>query len=329
MTPLLPLPVVGIDVSKAPLAVCYLVNDQAKHLEVSNSKAGFQQLVKACGAHCRFMMEATGTYNLALAYYLHEQGGQVAVLNPLVIKRFIQMHLSKGKSDRKDAQWLLRYGQQQPLKVWQPDETVLVECRQLEQVTEQLLKQKVMVSNAREALQQQPIGSKLALKRLQQTLKTLTQQVAAVEAELLALLEQRFAAEMTLLCSIPGIGRKTAGMLLLFAGGFTHFDNYRQVIAMAGLSPREHTSGTSIRGKVRITKMGGGLIRGKLFMCSFSAKKTNAACAALFDRLVAKGKNKKLALIAVCNKLLKQAFAIIKSGVPYQADFTSKRALKA
>jgi hypothetical protein len=60
---------------------------------------------------------------------------------------------------------------------------------------------------------------------------------------------------------------------------------------------------------VRITKMGGGLIRGKLFMCSFSAKKTNAACAALFDRLMAKGKNKKLALIPVCNKLLKQAFA--------------------
>jgi transposase len=324
MTPQLPLPVVGIDVSKATLAVCYLVNDQVKHLEVSNNKAGFQQLVKACGAQCQFVLEATGTYNLALAYHLHEQGGQVAILNPLVIKRFIQMHLSKGKSDRKDAQWLLRYGQQQSLKVWQPDETVLVECRQLEQVNEQLLKQKTMISNALEALQRQPIISKLALKRLQQTIKNLAQQIEAVEAELLTLLEERFAAQMTLLCSIPGIGRKTAGMLLLFAGGFIHLDNHRQLIAMAGLSPREHTSGTSIRSKVRITKMGGGLIRGKLFMCSYSAKKTNAACAALFDRLVAKGKNKKLALIAVCNKLLKQAFAIVKSGVPYQTTFCSK-----
>jgi transposase len=66
------------------------------------------------------------------------------------------------------------------------------------------------------------------------------------------------------------------------------------------------------------------LIRSKLFLCSFSAKKANATCAALIYRLVAKGKNKKLALIAVCNKLLKQAFAIVKSGVPYQADFCSK-----
>jgi transposase len=85
-----------------------------------------------------------------------------------------------------------------------------------------------------------------------------------------------------------------AGMLLLFVSGFTHLDNYRQLIAMAGLSPRGHTSGTSIRSKMRITKMritkmGGWLICGKLFMCSFSAKKTNAACATLFDCFVAKG----------------------------------------
>lgn len=143
----------------------------------------------------------------------------------------------------------------------------------------------------------------------------------ALEAELLTLLETRFNQEMALLRSMPGIGRKTAGLLLLFAGGFTRLDNYRQLIAKAGLSPREYTSGTSVRGKVRITKRGGGLIRGKLFMCSFAAIKFNAACKALYSRLVAKGKNGKLALIAVCNKLLKQAFAIVKSGVPYQADF--------
>ena len=82
----------------------------------------------------------------------------------------------------------------------------------------------------------------------------------------------------------------------------------------------------SIRGKVHITKMSGGLIRSKLFICRFSAKNTIVACAALFDRLVAKGENKKLALIAVCNKLLKQAFAIVESGVLYQADFSLRLA---
>jgi transposase len=310
------LPVVGLDVSKASLTICYQQGAHVRHLEVRNDKAGFTQLLQACGTHALFVMEATGTYYLALAYYLHEQGSQVAVLNPLVIKRFIQMHLSKTKSDRKDAQWLLRYGQQQNITRWQPDETVLVECRQ----------QKTMGANSLEALQQQPVINSLAQQRLQQTWQLLDDQLQAVEGELLALLEQRFEPEMTLLCSIPGIGRKTAGMLLLFAGGFTRLDNYRQLIAKAGLSPREHSSGSSIRGKVRITKMGGSLIRSKLFVCSFSAKKWNAACKALYDRLVAKGKNGKVALIAVCNKLLKQAFAIVKSGIPYQADFTSSLA---
>ncbi len=318
--------VVGIDVSKATLAICHQAAGQLCHLEVTNTQAGFAQLLQACGTDSLFIMEATGTYYLALAYYLHARGAQVAVLNPLIIKRFIQMHLSKGKSDRKDAQWLLRYGQQQATTPWQPDETLLVECRQLEQVSEQLLKQKTMVTNSLEALTQQPVSSPVALQQLQRTKQTLEEQLHTIENELLALLEERYTQEMGLLRSIPGIGRKTAGMLLLFADGFTPYSNYRQLIAKAGLSPREHTSGTSIRGRVRITKMGGGLIRSKLYLCSLSAKRANAACKALYDRLVAKGKNGKLALIAVCNKLLKQAFAIIKSGMPYQADFAKTAA---
>nr|GFB67392.1 hypothetical protein [Tanacetum cinerariifolium] len=245
MDPQVSLPVVGIDVSKASLAVCYQAEHQVRHLEVSNTKAGFEQLLQANGANCLFVMEATG------AYYL---------LNSL------------------------------------------------------------------EALTQQPIQSSGALKQLQQTLHLLGQQQQLVEQELLSLLEKRYAQELALLCSIPGIGRKTAALLLLFAGGFTTFDNYRQLIAKAGLSPREHTSGTSIRGKVSITKMGGGLIRSKLYMCSLSAKRGNAACRALYERLVARGKNGKVALIAVCTKLLKQAFAIIKSGMPYRTDFTSNLA---
>lgn len=317
--------VVGIDVSKDSLAVCHQ-EQQLQHLEVSNTKAGFQQLVRHCGVDCCYVMEATGVYYLALAYYLYERGAQVGVVNPLVVRRFIQMHLGKGKTDRKDAQWLLRYGQQQAPAAWQPDDTVLVECRQLEQVMEQLIRQRTMVRNSLQALQLQPVVSSVAQEHLQQTCALLDQQVQALEAKLLSTLEQHYAKELPLLCSIPGIGRKTAALLLLFAKGFTQVQNYRQLIAKAGLCPREYSSGTSVRGKARISRMGGALIRGKLFMCSFAAKRSNRACQVLYERLVAKGKNGKLALIAVCNKLLKQACAVIKSGLPYQANFNSKLA---
>jgi len=303
-------PIVGIDVSKATLAVCHQVDSGVQHLEVANTPAGFRQLVRCGGAASLYVLEATGPYYLAVAYHLVAAGAQVAVLNPLVVKRFIQMHLGKGKSDRKDAQWLLRYGQQQATPRWQPEEAVLVECRQLEQASELLIRQKTMVQNALEALQAQPVVSPVVLKQLRQTLQRLTKQVEQFETKLVATVDQRYAAEMKLLCSIPGTGRKTAARLLLFAGGFPSFQNHRQLIAKAGLCPREFSSGTSVRGKARITKMGGALIRSKLFMCSWSARKANGACRALYDRLVAKGKNGKLALIAVCNKLLKQAYAI-------------------
>jgi transposase len=207
---------------------------------------------------------------------------------------------------------------------WQPEEALLVECRQVEQVIELLIQQKSMVHNALEALQAQPVVSAAVLEQLRQTLLHLEEQVQQLETRLLTTLEARYPPEMHLLCSIPGIGRKTAAYLLLFAGGFTSFENYRQLIAKAGLCPREFSSGTRVRGKARISKMDGALIRSKLFRCSWSARRANSACQALYDRLVAKGKNGKLALIAVCNKLLKQAYAIVTSGIPYQADFTKK-----
>jgi len=316
-------------VSKDSLAVCHFADGKMLHLETGNDKTGFKQLVRRCGTGCLYVMEATGIYYLQLAYYLAEQGARVVVVNPVIIKRYIQMHLGKGKSDRKDAQWIMRYGEQHQGACWQPEEPVIVECRQLEQVIEQLIKQKTMVINSLEALERQPVVSASAVKSLKQTLKLLDKQVRQMEDKMLGALEGVFKKEIELLSSIPGIGRKTAGMLLLFYGGFQNMDNYRQLIAKAGLSPREYTSGTSVRGKVRITKMGGGLIRSKLFMCSFSAKKSNAACRALYERLVARGKNGKLALIAVCNKLLKQAFAIVKSGIPYQADFANNKACQA
>ena len=99
-------------------------------------------------------------------------------------------------------------------------------------------------------------------------------------------------------------------MLIVLTGAFTKFSNAKQLSSYFGLSPRIFESGTSVKGKARITKMGMSKIRAMLYVCAWSAKRCNTACKELYDRLVAKGKSKRLALIAVANKLLKQAFAI-------------------
>jgi transposase len=114
-------------------------------------------------------------------------------------------------------------------------------------------------------------------------------------------------------------------MLIIFTQGFKHTHSHRQLISFAGLSPTEYSSGTSIQGKPRICKRGGKPLRDVLYMCAMNAMKTNPACKALYERLRAKGKTGKQGLIAVCNKLLKQVFAVMKAGTLYQPNFASVR----
>ena len=120
------------------------------------------------------------------------------------------------------------------------------------------------------------------------------------------------------------MGRKTSMMLIVLTDGFNRFDNAKQLCCYSGLTPTIRQSGSSVRGKSRISKVGNRKLRNLLFMCSFTACKHNKSCKQMYDRIVAKGKSKKLALIAICNKLLKQAFAIAKSGLPFDQSYRSK-----
>ena len=121
--------------------------------------------------------------------------------------------------------------------------------------------------------------------------------------------------------SVKGIGRRAAAELIIYTKSFKGMENYKQLISYSGLSPVEYSSGSSIRGRTKICKQGGKQIRHILYMCALNAKQTNRACRELFDRLVAGGKNKKSAVIAVCNKLLKQVFGCVKNGTMYQDDY--------
>jgi transposase len=124
--------------------------------------------------------------------------------------------------------------------------------------------------------------------------------------------------------TIPGLGKRAVSLLVIYTDGFSKMKGYRQLIALAGLAPREHISGSSVRGRKGICKMGNGYLRSVLYMCAMSAIKHNHACKELFLRLKEKGKKGKVALIAVCNKLLKQTFAIATKGTVYTADMSAK-----
>ena len=158
---------------------------------------------------------------------------------------------------------------------------------------------------------------------LNRSLKQVKKELETLESKLLTLVKQVHQDLLTRLKTIPGIGPKTAIMLVVLTGGFDRFTSASELCSYAGLTPVIRQSGSSVNGRPRISKIGNQKLRNLLFMCSFNACKYNKACRDLYERLVAKGKSKKLALIAVCNKLLKQAFAIAKSGLIYDDTYRS------
>jgi transposase len=146
-----------------------------------------------------------------------------------------------------------------------------------------------------------------------------------LEQKLQELLQQWHSDQLKNIGSLKGIGKRAAAMLIVFTQGFKHTHSYRQLISFAGLSPTEYSSDTSIQDKFKICKRGGKPLRDVLYLCAMNAIKANPACKALYERLRAKGKTGKQALIAVCNKLLKQVFAVMKSGGLYPPHYCSAK----
>ena len=147
------------------------------------------------------------------------------------------------------------------------------------------------------------------------------QQQRNIASRIDLLITKHHAALMQSLTSIPGMGKKTATMLIVVSDGFKKFASAKQLSAYVGLSPRIYQSGSSVKGRARICKMGMSRVRTLLYLCSWSAKRYNNACRELYERLVTKGKSKRLALIAVANKLLKQAFAIATTNTFYNDHY--------
>ncbi|MDC1226460.1 IS110 family transposase [Algibacter sp.] len=310
----------GLDISHLVFDV---TDSDGNYYQFKNNEFGFKKFTKLLNTESHCVMEATGYYHYQLAYHLLESGIKVSVENPLAVKRFIQMKLSKIKTDKSDSKLICEYAGQVELKLWQGNSMTEIECLQIVRALSVYTKQSTMLKNKLhgEAVLGNP--SKAVVSSLNRSLKQVKTELETLESKLLTLVKQLHQDLLTRLKTIPGIGPKTAIMLVVLTGGFDRFSSASELCSYAGLTPVIRQSGSSVSGRPRISKIGNQKLRNLLFMCSFNACKYNKACRDLYERLVAKGKSKKLALIAVCNKLLKQAFAIAKSGLIYDDTYRS------
>lgn len=314
----------GLDISKDVFDVC---DDTRNYYQFTNSLSGFKKLIKLLDSNTVCVMEATGYYHVRLSYFLLDHGFKVSIVNPLKIKRYIQMELSKVKTDKSDSRMIQLYGKDREPKLWFGQSKTQQESLQLSRLLSVYSKQSTQLKNKIHGETVLGIPSKEVIRSLNRQLKSLKKEIELLETKLEKNVKAEYQHSLTLLKSIPGIGSKTALMLLVFTDGFNRFKSAKELCSYAGITPIIRQSGSSVKGRPRMSKMGNPKLRNLLFMCSFNACKYNRACKALFDRLVAKGKSKKLALIAVCNKLLKQAFSIVKNQLPYDNTYRSTLAI--
>lgn len=310
----------GIDISHLIFDV---TDSDGNYYQFKNKLSGFKKFIKLLSSNSHCVMEATGYYHYQLAYYLFENEKKVSVENPLAVKRFIQMRLSKIKTDKSDSKLICAYAMQVELKLWQGSSKEVQECLQITRTLSVYTKQCTMLKNKIHGESVLGNPSKAVVRSLNRSLKQLDKEIVYLESKLLFLVKQAHKDLFTRIKTIPGIGRKTSIMLIVLTGGFERFSSASELCSYAGLTPVIRQSGSSVKGRPRISKMGNQKLRNLLFMCSFTACKYNKACRDLYERIVAKGKSKKLALIAVCNKLLKQAFAIAKSGLIFDNEYKS------
>ena len=317
---------VGIDVSKATFVVAYSSAKAGKTKTFKNTTKGVHEFIQTLSVtehHC--VLEATGNYSALLVYLLSKAGITVSLENPLKIKNFARVMLSVNKTDETDARLIALYGERmQPSPYKLRSKSILI-LKQKRTVLRQLKKQLVATRNLKGSMEILPLFDAKCKQTIEKTITFLEKQIKGMEEELASLAEDEYKKQMDLLTSIKGIGITLATALIVATGGFTYFDNAKQLTRYLGLSPTYQLSGTSVHVKGHINRNGDPGLRSQLYVAAFSSLRCNTECKACFDRLRSNGKPGKVAVIAVANKLIRQAFAVVTQGKPYVDGFKSAK----
>lgn len=320
------LSILGIDVSKRTFNVVLLLKNKEKSKKFSNDVAGFTQLgdwlkewapegVHAC-------MEATGRYYELLAEFLYSADHRVSIVNPARIKGYAQAELKRSKTDELDAGLIARFCQNQNPKAWKPLDKEIRELQEAERYLDALKGMRHQESNR--------LGSGLVCDAVKKTIEKHIEQMDAEIAEMETWLKEqikkheRLTEHHKLITSVIGIGDITAFAWLGEIGYGDGFELTRQLESFAGLTIKKNQSGTSIRGRERLSKAGNHYLRKALYMPAMSAMQHNPLIRNFAERLQERGKPPKVIIGAVMRKLLRIIFAVIKSGQPFDMRYQSQ-----
>jgi transposase len=271
----------------------------------------------------RYVMEATGVYHEALAYFLSENGYVVSIVMPNKITNFFKTLEVKTVTDKSMSEAIALFGLSKKLEDWVQPQKAFRELRQVTRERDQLIAERTMLKNQLHAEEVEAHPSKMTISRMKFRIKVINAQIRETLAETTAVIknDEEINRAVTLITSIPGVGMLTAAVIMAETNGFELIRSKKQLTSYAGLDVKEKESGTSVKGKPKISKRGNRYLRKAMYMPALAAIRHSERYKAIFVRIVSRNGIKMKGCVAVQRKLLEMAYTIYKTKTPYKADY--------
>ena len=335
--------VVGIDVAQDELVVCLgrMYDDWIPELYAyktfANRPGGYKALVQwvkkpaGQGPAQRYVMEATGVYHEKLAYFLEDHGEQISIVLPNKISNYARTLDVKTVTDKTASEAIARFGLERELETWKRPKEIFKRLRQLTRERDQIVEERTRGKNQLHAEKTEAEPNKNSLKRVNKRIQLLDKQEAEIQKEIAQIVKQDkdISQLVDRICTIPGVGLLTAATILAETNGFDLIRNRRQLASYAGFDVRQKQSGTSVKGKPRISKKGNKYLRKAMHLPALAAIRHQENLKGLFARLVSRHGIKMKAAVAAQRKLLELTYTIYKTNTIYDKNHLAKENQRA
>lgn len=330
---------IGIDVAQDELVCSFgiLFEDLSWQIKARKTFGNHSSGLKAClkwaesmrdaNSDVLFVMEATGVYHEKFAHWLFDQGINLSIVLPNKISNYMRTLSIKTVTDSTCADAIAQFGLERKLDFWTPPKAIFRTMKQLTRERDQIVAERVVIDNQLHAEKAEAYPNANSLKRLNARRKLLCKQEQEIKTEIHHLVksDQELEQDVQYITSIPGVGELTAAIVLSETNGFELVRNKRQLVSYAGLDVREKQSGTSVKGKPRISKKGNRSLRKAMHLPALAAIRHCQLYKDNFARLVGRHGIKMKAAVAVQRKLLELIYILYKTKTTFDPEYEEKR----
>ena len=312
---------IGIDIGKTTFVTGFHTEKKSCVKTFQNDEVGYSKLINWINSFdlskCHYCMESTGKYGVALARYLYDHQYAISIVNPFRIKHFAKSCMQRNKTDALDALTIAEFCQVHQPSLWSPLPENILKLQSLSNRLSQVEALKMQEINRLECETDEVI-----LKSIRKMIEGCDKQIASLETSLQTLIENDhpLAQKARLMQSICGVGNKISWAMLLLLGQEGRFQSAKQLCAYIGINPSQRQSGTSLN-QSSISRMGNAKFRKILYMPTLCAITHNPIIRKFYQRLVANGKPKMVAVIAAMKKLVFLIFGVVKNKIPFDPNY--------